>query len=151
MKMQELILAQTDKRIRKFAKITENTPPKGWIYTLRTSLGMSMRQLGKIANITPQGVMDIESREKEGNITIAALEQLGKHLNMKLVYGFVPMEGSLQKKIDKQALAMAKKIISRTSNSMTLEDQKVNPAMLSKSIKAKAQEIKQKNLKSLWE
>ncbi len=151
MKTQELILAQTDKRIQKFAKITEDTPPKGWIYTLRTSLGMSMRQLGKIANITPQGVMDIESREKEGNITIAALKQLGKHLNMKLVYGFVPLDGSLQQKIDKQALAMAKKIISRTSNSMTLEDQKVNPAMLSKSIKAKAQEIKQNNLKSLWE
>ena len=151
MKTQELILAQTDKRIRKFAKITEGTPPKGWIYTLRTSLGMSMRQLGKIANITPQGIMDMESREKEGNITIAALEQFGKNLNMRLVYGFVPIEGSLQKKIDKQALSMAKKIISRTSNSMTLEDQKVNPAMLKKSIKAKAQEIKQKSLKSLWE
>ena len=151
MKMQELILAQTDKRIRKFARIIEERPPKGWVYTLRTSLGMSMRQLGKIAKITPQGVMDIESREKKGNITIAALEQLGRHLNMKLVYGFVPLEGSLQKKIDNQALVIAKKIISRTSNSMTLENQKVSPAMLSKSIKAKAQEIKQNNLKSLWE
>ena len=110
-----------------------------------------MRQLGKIVNITPQGVMDIESREKEGNITIAALEQLGRHLNMKLIYGFVPLEGSLQKKIDNQAIAVAKKIISRTSNSMTLENQKVSPAMLSKLIKAKAKEIKQNNLKSLWE
>ena len=151
MKTQELILTQTDNRIRKFARITEGTPPKGWIYNIRTSLGMSMRQLGKIANITPQGVMDIESREKEGNITIAALEQLGKNLNMRLVYGFVPAEGTLQKKIDKQALALAKKIISRTSNTMTLEDQKVDQAMLTKSIKAKAQEIKQKNLKSIWE
>ena len=151
MKTQELILAQTDRRIRKFARIIEERPPKGWVYALRTSLGMSMRQLGKIVNITPQGVMDIESREKEGNITIAALEQLGRHLNMKLIYGFVPLEGSLQKKIDNQAIAVAKKIISRTSNSMTLENQKVSPAMLSKLIKAKAKEIKQNNLKSLWE
>ena len=46
---------------------------------------------------------------------------------------------------------MAKKVISRTSNSMTLEDQKVKPAMLLKSIKARAQEIKQNTLRSLWE
>jgi hypothetical protein len=93
----------------------------------------------------------MEDREKNGNITIAAMEQLGKDMNMRFVYGFVPLEGSLQKKIDKQALAMAKKIVSRTSNSMTLEDQKVSTAMLKKFIKAKALEIKQNKLKSLWE
>ena len=151
MKTQELILIQAEKRIRKLSKISEENPPQGWIYTIRIALGMSMRQLGKIANITPQGVKDIESREKNGNITITALEQLGKYLNMKLVYGFVPLDGSLQKMIDKKAFAIAKKIVARTSNNMTLEDQKVSPAMLKKSIKAKAQEIKQKNLKSLWE
>ena len=151
MKTQELILAQTDKRILQLAKIAEEKPPTGWIYAIRMSLGMSMRQLGKIAKITPQGVMDIESREKDGNVTIAALEHLGKDLNMKFIYGFVPSEGSLQKKIDMQALATAKKIVMRTSYNMALEDQKVNPAMLKKSIIAKAQEIKQKNLKTLWE
>jgi predicted DNA-binding mobile mystery protein A len=151
MKIQELILAQTDKRLRKLAKISDSIPPQGWIYTIRTALGMSLRQLGNIANITPQGVKDIEDREKNGNITIAALEQIGQALNMRLVYGFVPNEGTLQKKIDKQALAVAKKIVTRTSNNMALEDQKVNPTMLKKSITAKAQEIKQNNLKSLWE
>ena len=151
MKTQELILVQTDKRLRKFAKISDGIPPQGWIYTIRTALGMSLRQLGNIANITPQGVKDIEDREKNGNITIGALEQMGHALNMRLVYGFVPNEGTLQKKIDKQALAIAKKIVTRTSNNMALEDQKVNLAMLKKSITAKAQELKQKNLKSLWE
>ncbi|MFZ4522157.1 MAG: mobile mystery protein A [Bacteroidales bacterium] len=151
MKTQELILIQTDNRLRKLAKISDSIPPQGWIYTIRTALGMSLRQLGNIASITPQGVKDIEVREKNGNITIAALEQMGQALNMRLVYGFVPKEGTLQKKIDKQALAVAKKIVTRTSNNMALEDQKVNAAMLKKSITAKAQEIKQKNLKSLWE
>ncbi len=151
MKTQELILDQTDKRIRKLARIPADNPPQGWIYTIRKALGMSMRQLGIMAKVTPQGIKDMEDREKNGNITIAALDQLGKDLNMRLVYGFVPLEGSLQKKIDKQAHAIAKKIVSRTSNSMTLEDQKVNPSILKKSINAKAQEIKQNNLKSLWE
>ena len=151
MKTHELILVQTDKRIKKFAKISEEKPPKGWIYTIRTALSMSMRQFGKIANITPQAVKDIETREQTGNITIASLEQLGKKLNMKLVYGFVPIEGSLQKKIDIKSMIVAMRIVSRTSQSMSLEDQKVSSAMLKKSIKVKAQEIKQKNLKSLWE
>jgi len=151
MKTQELILTQADNRIRKFAKITEGNPPLGWICTIRMALGMSLRQLGKIAKMTPQGIKDIETREKNGNITLAALNQLGKDLNMRLVYGFVPNEGSLQKKIDKQSITLATKIVSRTSINMTLEDQAISPAMLKKSIRAKAQEIKQRNLKSLWE
>jgi len=151
MKTQELILIQTDKRIREIAKIKDDNPPNGWIYTIRMALGMSMRQLGKLAEITPQGVKDIETREKSGNITLSSLEQIGKKLNMKLIYGFVPLDGSLQKMIDKRALDVATKIVARTANTMKLEDQPVSQAMLKKSIKAKAQEIKQKNLKSLWE
>lgn len=101
MKTQELILNQTDNRIRKIARINDENPPNGWIYTIRMALGMSLRQLGKMAKITPQGVKDIETREKNGNITIASLEQIGKQLNMKLVYGFIPFDGSLQRMIDK--------------------------------------------------
>ena len=151
MKTQELILAQTDKRIRELARIREDNPPNGWIFTIRMALGMSMRQLGKMAQITSQGVKDMETREKSGNVTIAAMEQIGRCLNMKFVYGFVPLDGSLQKLVDKRALEVAQKIVSRTSGNMSLEDQKVNQAMLNKSIKAKAEEIKQKNLKLLWE
>jgi predicted DNA-binding mobile mystery protein A len=151
MKTQELILIQTDKRIRKIAQIKDENPPNGWIYSIRMALGMSMRQLGKLAEITPQGVKDIETREKNGNITLASLDQIGKKLNMKLVYGFVPLDGSLQKMIDKRVNDIATKIVARTANTMKLEDQAVSEAMLKKSIKAKAQEIKQKNLKTLWE
>ncbi len=151
MKTQELILIQTDKRIEKIAKIKDDSPPNGWIYTIRMALGMSMRQLGKLVEITPQGVKDIETREKNGNITLSSLEQIGKKLNMKLVYGFVPLDGSLQKMIDKRAFEIATKIVARTANTMKLEDQAVSQKMLNKSIKAKAQEIKQKNIKLLWE
>jgi len=151
MKTQNTVLDETEKKLRKFARIKNANPSDGWIYTIRTALGMSMRQLGKMAKVTPQAIKDIETREKNGNITLAALEQIGKHLNLKLVYGFVPLDGSLKKMIDKRALDVAKKIITKTSNSMKLEDQTVSPANLKKSIKAKAKEIKEKNLKLLWE
>jgi predicted DNA-binding mobile mystery protein A len=152
MKTQQLILEQTEKRMRKIAKIKKDgNPPEGWVYTIRMALGMSMRQLGKMVNITPQAVKDIETREKNGNITLASLEKIGKHLNMKLMYGFVLLDGSLQKLIDKRALEVAKMIVTKTSDSMKLEDQMVSPAMLKKSIKAKALEIKQKSPWLLWE
>lgn len=79
------------------------------------------------------------------------MEQIGKHLNMKLVYGFVPLDGSLKKMIDKRALDVANRIVTKTSNSMKLEDQTISPAILKKSIKAKAMELKEGNLKLLWE
>ena len=39
MKTQELILNQTDNRIRKIARINDENPPNGWIYTIRMALG----------------------------------------------------------------------------------------------------------------
>lgn len=97
MKGQELLRDLTDKSMRNFARIPEEDLPDGWICSIRTALGMSLRELGDIANITPQGIKDIESREKTGRITVTALKQIGKHLNLKLVYGFAPLEGSLKR------------------------------------------------------
>jgi len=151
MKTQNAVFEQTEKKIRKYARIKDGTPPEGWIHTIRLALGMSMRQLGKMAKVTPQAIKDIETREKTGNITLASLEQLGKHLNLKLVYGFVPSDGSLKKIIDKQALKLAKRIVTKTSKSKKLKGQLISPAMLKKSIKLKAMEIKEKSPKLLWE
>jgi len=92
-----------------------------------------------------------ELDKQTGNITIRALEQLGRKMNMKLVYGFVPMEGSLQKKIDHKAISVAKKIVMKTSGNMSLEAQNVSSAMLKKAINEKAKELRQKKLKWLWE
>jgi DNA-binding transcriptional regulator YiaG len=40
-------------------------PPTGWIKAIRNALGMSMQQLGAKLNVSKQGVMDIEKREKD--------------------------------------------------------------------------------------
>ena len=57
------------------------------------------------------------------SITIKSLKEIERVLDMQLVYGFVPNDGSLDALIEKRATELATKIVMRTSNTMKLEDQ----------------------------
>jgi predicted DNA-binding mobile mystery protein A len=152
MKKQKLILDQIDRKILRFKRIEDLTiPSSGWVYAIRQSLGISLRQLGKLMGITPQSVKEIEERENNGTISLNVLKQFGKSLDMKLVYGFIPAEKSLDKIIEKRATELAEKIVKRTSVSMGLEDQENNPKRIQKAIKEKANEIKLEMPKYLWD
>jgi predicted DNA-binding mobile mystery protein A len=96
-------------------------PPTGWIKAIRTTIGMSMLQLANRLSITKQGVENMESREIDGSISIKALREAAKALDMQLVYGFVPNDGSLDALIDRKAKELATQIVLRTSNSMKLK------------------------------
>lgn len=152
MKNNYLQLQQLDKKLLQFSKIKHNIIPSiGWIRTIRKSLGMSMLQLGKKLSISKQGILDIEKREMEGSITIKSLKEIGNALDMKLIYGFIPNEGSLEKMIDKKALELAKSIVLRTSNTMKLENQGNSDSRIKKAIRERADEIKNNKLKILWD
>jgi predicted DNA-binding mobile mystery protein A len=126
-------------------------PTKGWINAIRTTLNMSLKQLGKKLSITSQSVMEIESREADKKITLEKLIEVAQALNLKLVYGFIPKDGSLEKMIEKRALEIAKQIVLKTSHTMALEDQQNNPARIKKAIKDRAQQIKHEMPKYLWD
>jgi predicted DNA-binding mobile mystery protein A len=152
MKRQRLILEQTDKKIFFLKKVDGLViPSMGWVYSIRQALGMSLRQLGNKLNITPQSVKEIEEREKNGTVSLKVLNQFGKALNLKLVYGFIPITGSLEEMIEKRAYDLATEIVNRTSISMKLEDQENNPKRVQKAIKEKAEELKLEMPKYLWD
>jgi len=149
---QKLIIEQVDNKLLEFKPVQNSVvPPKGWIYTVRTALKMSMRQLGNKLNITAQSVNEIETREENSSITIKSLREAGAALGMKLVYGFVPQNERIEKMIEKRAMELAKEIVLRTSQSMKLEDQENKQERLKKSINDKASEIKDKMPKYLWD
>jgi predicted DNA-binding mobile mystery protein A len=112
---------------------------------------MSMQQLGNKLSITKQGVMDIEKREKEGSITIKSLKELGRALDMELVYGFVPNDGTLEALIEKRARELATKIVLRTSNTMRLENQGNSDQRIELAINERTEEIKNEMPKILWD
>jgi len=57
---------------------------------------MSLEQLGKKLSLTRASVGAIEKRETDGSITLKSLREAAKALDMELVYGFVPNDGSLK-------------------------------------------------------
>ncbi|WP_291908079.1 mobile mystery protein A [Chitinophaga sp. CB10] len=126
-------------------------PAKGWISLIRKSLNMTLRQLGDRLHITPQSAHEIELREANGTISIKALSAAAEALDMKLVYGFIPQDGSLEAMIEKRARTIATKIVSRTATSMKLEDQENSKERLSEAIEEMTQELKRELSSKLWD
>ncbi len=149
---QSLIIDQTDRKLRPFnAAGKVIIPPRGWINTIRNAMKMSLRQMGKRLGITAPSVREIEEREANGTITLNTLREAGRALNMRLVYGFVPMDRSIRKSIDKRAKEVASQIVLRTSHNMKLEDQGTTKAQVKKAIKMQADKIITSMPKSLWD
>ncbi|MFU8859197.1 MAG: mobile mystery protein A [Cyclonatronaceae bacterium] len=148
----QLQIQQLERRIRLFSQAQQlPNPATGWIRAIRLALGMSMQQLANKLLITKQSVHEIELREKEGAITLKSLREAARALDMELVYGFVPMEGSLENHIEKKARELAQKIVYRTSNTMKLEDQENSKERIKKAIDERTASIKQELPKSLWD
>jgi predicted DNA-binding mobile mystery protein A len=147
-----LQLQQLNSKMLGFASLKQVAiPPTGWIKAIRTAIGMSMQQLGNKLNVSKQGILDIEKREKDGSITIKSLKEIARALDMQLVYGFVPNDGSLDALIEKRATELATHIVLRTSNTMKLEDQGNSKKRIEAAIKERAEEIKNEMPKILWD
>jgi predicted DNA-binding mobile mystery protein A len=147
-----LQIQQLNAKMLGFAKLKQVAiPPTGWIKAIRTAIGMSIQQLGNKLSISKQAIMDIERREKEGSITIKSLKEIARALDMQLVYGFVPNDGSLDALIEKRATELATKIVLRTSNTMKLEDQGNTNKRIQKAIEERAATIKNEMPKILWD
>jgi predicted DNA-binding mobile mystery protein A len=152
MNKKKLQIEQLNRKFSGFyeaAKVT--SPPTGWLKAVRVSLGMSLQQLADKLSITKQSVQEIEQREKEGNITLKNLKETANALDMQLVYGFVPKDGTLDDLIDRKAKELAIRIVSRTSNTMKLEDQENSKERLKKAIEDRTAIIKSEMPKMLWD
>ena len=152
MNTRKLQIEQLESRIKLFSSTLQlPNPPTGWVKAIRLALGMSMQQLANKLSITKQSVQEIETREREGSITLKSLRETARALDMELVYGFVPKDGSLKKYIESKARAMAEKVVSRTSNTMKLEGQENTRQRIKKAIEERTERIKQELPKALWD
>jgi predicted DNA-binding mobile mystery protein A len=148
----QLILEQVDKKLLSFKSLKDtNVPSKGWLYTVRTALKMSLRQLSAKISIAPQSLKDMESREAAGTITLNTLRDVANAMDMQLVYGFVSKHESLEQMIEKRAQELATEIVMRTNNTMTLEDQQNSKERIEKAVAQKTNEIKSEMPKYLWD
>jgi predicted DNA-binding mobile mystery protein A len=148
---QQLLIQQLDNKLSHLQPLKGmGRPAAGWIHGIRNALKMTLKQLGGRLGITPQSVKEIELRENKGAITLETMEKVGRAMDMKFVYGFLPNSGSLERTIDNRARELATKIVQRASMSMKLENQEVSAQRVAQEINELAEEIKRAMPKSLW-
>jgi len=148
----KLIIEQLDRKFEKLSNIDDLTvPTEGWINAVRVALRMSLRQLGAKMGITAQSVKEIETREKLGTVSLNTLKQVGNALDMRLIYGFIPKDKSLEIMIQKKALELAKEIVLRTSATMVLENQENTMERVREAINDRAEQIRNEMPKYLWD
>ena len=111
---------------------------------------MSMRQMAKRINRTTPAIQTLERNEARGKITLKSLNDAAMAFDMKLVYGLVPIEGSLEDIIEKKARELAIEIVKRTNRTMVLEDQRVSDKRLRKEVKELTKEIVDEMPRKLW-
>lgn len=145
------LINQIDQRIKSFFSGSNLSQPEmGWIHFVRTSLGMSLQQMGNKLSKSRQSIHEMEIREKEGSITLKGLKEAAEAMNMRLVYAFVPNDESVSEFVQKRAKELASEIVMRTNQTMILEDQSVSYERLEAAIEERTQELLKQNPKKLW-
>lgn len=148
----KVLVEQLDRKLKPFSGSEKViVPNSGWINTIRTTLNMTLEQLGKKLNITKQGVKRIEDSESAGTITLNTLKEVGNALDMKFVYGFVPIDGSFDSLIDRKSRKFAERIIIRTNQNMMLENQEIDKKVLEKAIDDLSYEFKTELKRAIWD
>ena len=145
----QFFLDETQGKLNPFSVLkSEIKPDNGWVNAIRVSIKMSLRQLGERLHITPQGVRDLEKREKEGAITINTLKEVGRVLDMDLVYGFISRHNSLEDMIEERAREIAEEVVLKTRQ---LDNPRKSENDIKKAIQQKTYEISSKMPSNLWD
>jgi len=112
---------------------------------------MTLKQLANRISVSKQSVLEMEQREKDGTISLKLLRDSARALDMELVYGFVPIDGTLDALIERKARQLAIIIVNRTSNTMKLEDQENSEKRIKKAIEERTTILKAEMPKILWD
>jgi predicted DNA-binding mobile mystery protein A len=128
-----------------------SVPSAGWLRLVRQSLGMTLQQVADKLGVTKQSVREMESRELTGAITLKRLREAAEAMEMNLVYGFVPKDGSVENLIERKARELATEIVERASVTMRLEDQENAPERIQRAIEERADELRRRLPKMLWD
>jgi predicted DNA-binding mobile mystery protein A len=148
----QLLIEQLNHKLQVFSACEKvQIPERGWVHTIRTTLNMTMAQLGKKLNITRQGVKKIEESEAQGRISLNSLKEAAGAMDFKLVYALVPKTGTIDDLIRLKAEQLAQKIVLRTHQNMKLENQAIADEKIAEAIKNLADEIKREVRKSIWD
>ena len=147
-----LHIRQIEERTLPWRPLVAQPPPRGgWIQVIRKALGMTTSQLANRLGIgTRQGVVDLERRERGGNVTLATLAKAADAMECDLVYAVVPRV-PLPDMLRKRARAIAAERLGRVAHSMKLEEQPVTSQEHDRQVDDLAAEILRDSARVLWD
>jgi len=151
MKKKKLIREQLDASLKRFSPLLDVTPPpKGWIRAIRDALGMTAKQVASRLGVAQQSVARIEKEELAGSVTIKTMRRVAETFDCVFVYGFVPRD-SLENAVKNQAEMVARKRLSRVSQTMRLENQELSRNEQKKAFVEEVQRLVQTVPSHLWD
>lgn len=149
--MDSRTIRQVDCQLTQWHNATSFYQPKrGWIKTIRKTLGMTTMQLAKRLGVSPRRVVALELAETNDAVTLRTMRECATALNCTFVYALVP-NTSLEEMLKQQATKIATQILHQVSHSMSLEDQGVDKKEAQAQLNDMINELLMGNLKHLWE
>ncbi|MDP8265666.1 MAG: mobile mystery protein A [Candidatus Aceula meridiana] len=125
-------------------------PSKGWIYVIRTSLGLNVRQFAELMGVDKSRISRMEKDEIRGSLTIHSLRHAAQILGCELVYAFVPLK-NLEDVVRKRAGVVVQQQHDRSSHTMALEGQELDQQQKKSFFKAEIEQLCRETPKYLWE
>ena len=125
------------------------TPPEGWLGTMRTALGMTGAQLARRMGVTRGAVSSFEKAELNGGITLKSMQKLAQAMNARFVYAVIP-EDDVTTVIERRAQKRAHALVQEAGIQMALEEQSLSSDRLEDEVMRVAKELLEKRQSELW-
>lgn len=104
-------------------------PRDGWIRLIRSALGMSSSDLARRLNVAPSTVLRYQENEIAGTVNLDTMKKIADELNCELIVALVPRK-PLREMVFEQAAAITSKNLMSIAQTMSLENQAVDPEAL---------------------
>lgn len=126
------------------------TPPEGWLRTMRKALGMSGAQLARRANVSRALISKTELAEASGRVTLKTMQSMAQAMNARFVYAIIP-EDDVDKIIRHRAIEKAQALVNEASVHMALEAQTLSEKHTSDQIESLVRTFMENQPSSLWD
>ncbi len=124
-------------------------PPRGWLHTIRTSLGMPQTFLAERLGVSQSSIVSYERSEAEGSIQMTTLRRVAEAMDCDLVYAVVP-RASLEQTRFKQAQRVAWRTVRSVAETMALEDQALPQSDMERRVNDLAKTLLVDHPRAIW-
>lgn len=127
--MRQLARKRLDERLaalRSLHPAVRLSPRGGWIRAIREALGMPRHELGRRMGVGEKRVMQLESGEARGKLTLESLARAAEALDCELMVALIPRRPLEQTVIDRRMQLAESWLKTRALHTMAMENQAVS-------------------------